>query len=125
MYSTTSHGRIIEYTPWEYTPQSIRNLLAIQEANAARVPRLLLEGVLTPAEVPEYIRTRGVTEAGLRALERRVEGTAGTLATNLRPGEIYVGRPAVVIFTLGTSAAQRQSQVLALWMDIELALQGS
>lgn len=118
MYSATNQDRVINYVPFEYTPPSIARLRAIQADNLARVPGLLAEGILRLDEVAEYVRTRGLTQANLRTLDNASEFL-------LRPGEIYIGKPVIVIFNVGTTAAERREMLQAILSDIEEALDGS
>jgi len=117
MFSSTTHGRIIEYVPWQYTSSTIRNLLAIRAANAERVPQLLAEGLLQPGEVDEYIANRGLTAQQLRVLSRADEYV-------LRAGEKFIGRPVIVLFQVGTPARVREQMVRKLWQDIQDAMEG-
>jgi len=118
LFSLTSNGRVMPYIPPGHYSAEVTRLRAIQFANRARVPELLAEGVLRPDEVEDYVRTRGLSQAQVRLVDRAD-------LRGLRPGEFFVGKPVQVVIPVGLTATQIKQTVLRLMEDIEIALEGT
>lgn len=118
LFSATNLGRIIEYYPWQYEPRAVRRL----RQQIARVRQNGEElGVRlgwNREAVERWIAANGPSPAQVRRAERAAAG-------GLQPGEVFVGKPVIVLFDLGTPANVRRQMVLRIWQDIEEALEGS
>jgi hypothetical protein len=132
MFSATNEERIIEYVPHDYEPRSIANIYRRLRTVRAEGERLGLRDGWSRQRIEQWIADRGLTPAENRKIERSAmvigwDKTAGNVAFvgGLRLGEEYTGRPAILIFSIGTPPLQRLTSVMRLWRDIELAIGGS
>jgi hypothetical protein len=118
MFSRTSDGRTIDYVPTEYTPRSILRIVQRIERARFEAETLGLSLGWTREAIDRYAIAAGPPASD-------VARVTGASALGLRPGEEYTGRQIIVLFNIGTSAAQRRAQTNELWDDIVSALDGS
>jgi hypothetical protein len=138
-YTATNFDRIIQRSPPEYESRS-----SIRYARRLERARIEAEGLgRAGGWTQEAIDRYTVATAGPAPREAEIGWDAGfgdvlgaqgqvlirggnvDIFGRLRPGEVYLGRPAMVVFNVGTIASVRLRQVRQLWSDIELAMKGS
>ena len=118
LFSHTTDGRNIPYVPTEYTPRAVLRIQQRLRRVRAEAERLGVEFGLTRERIEEYVANRGPTPAERSVLDRASR-------FGLRPGESYTGRQFLLLYTVGTPAAERLRLLRVLWDDIVAALSGS